>query len=227
MEKVQYTQSEQERFSILLDFFNNDFPVKFPHLEPPFSEDGHTTLCPPSAIILYQVVNAEPTLKKGLLFTLVAELDLNKLLVPKQVVQVVERQPSQQEKAEAERKAKREKFEKARDLGIRNRPQDNRNELDDEWDHGKPLPPPLTEQDRIAINSRNARIDQIIGETLSTIAGYTGHTHARTYSRRDELTALFNRHKDKVNDVESAEKLQRTIAAKIDSYDTSGSGGIR
>jgi hypothetical protein len=118
MDKVQYTQSEQERFSILLDFFNNDFPAKFPHLEPPFSADGHTTLCPPSAIILYQVVNREPTLKKGLLFTLVAELDLNKLLVPKQVVQVVERQPTQQEKAEAERKEKKTQIPRSSRRGF-------------------------------------------------------------------------------------------------------------
>jgi hypothetical protein len=86
---------------------------------------------------------------------------------------------------------------------------------------------PLTEQERVALNSRNAHIDSVILETLSTIKNYTGHTHSKTYSRRDELSALFNQHKDKVSDVESAEKLQRTIAEKIDSYDTSSSDGIR
>lgn len=220
MDKVQYTQSEQERFSILLDFFNNDFPVKFPHLEPPFSQDGHTTLCPPSAIILYQVVNAEPTLKKGLLFTLVAELDLNKLLVPKQVVQVVERQPT----AEEIRKAKKDKFEKEHSQGFHQGAKNQRTELDRDDQY---KPPVLTEPEKVALNARNARIDGILLDVMSTVRNYSGSSHARTYSRRDELTALFNQHKGKVKDIESAEKLQRTIAEKIDSYDRSSSGGIR
>jgi hypothetical protein len=132
------------------------------------------------------------------------------------------RQPSPQEKAEVERKEKKRKFEEAHAAGLLNSAKHNKNELDRDEQFKKP---PLTEQERVAINSRNARIDEIIRETMTTIGNYSaGINHARTRSRRDELTTLFNQHRSKVKDVESAEKLQRTIFSAMDSYDRSSSG---
>jgi hypothetical protein len=139
----------------------------------------------------------------------------------------VERQPSQFGKDEAARKAKKDKFEEAHNAGLLNSSKHNRTELDDEWNRGKSSPLPLTEAERIAINTRNARIDEVIGETLSTISNYSSYSHARTYERREQLRELFNKFKNQVSDVASAEKLQRTINETIDSYDRSTSGSVR
>jgi hypothetical protein len=215
MEKVQYTQSEQERFSILLDFFNNEFPVKFPHLEPPFSQDGHTTLCPPSAIILYQVVNAEPTIKKGLLFTLVAELDLNKLLVPKQVVQVVERQPT----ADEIKKAKKDKFEREAAAGFHREAKNQRTELDRDDQYKKP---PMLEEQKQALNTKTEKDNAIIADVQSRINTFTGATHSKTYSGRDALKQTFV---DAMNKGLSAEQVQKAVEAKLDSF--AGNNSVR
>jgi hypothetical protein len=119
---------------------------------------------------------------------------------------------------------KKEAFEIAHSKGFKGGSQNNRTELQRDDQHKKP---PLTEQDRVAINSRNARIDGIIADTLSTIGNYTGPSHARTYERREQLRAEFEKFKYQVKDEDGALKLQRTIAEKINSYDRSSSGGIR
>jgi hypothetical protein len=227
---MEYKQTVEKRTEILRDYFVNNFATCFPHLEPILDANGKV-LCKPSYVVMFDLIRNAEFLRKDIINEILLNLDANELLVRKpQVVErivEVERQPTQFEKDEAARKAKREKFEKARELGVRNRAQDNRNELDDEWDHGKARALPLTEQQIAAKNETNRRIDGILLDVMSAVGNYSGHSHARTSERRGELTTLFNQHKNKVNDVESAEKLQRTIAEKIDSYDRSSSGGIR
>ena len=130
------------------------------------------------------------------------------------------------EKAEAEKKAKREKFNVAHNAGLLNSAKHNKTELDDEWNRGKSRPLPLSESEVIAINAKNSRINEVLGETLTSINRYSaGKNHARTQSRREELSALFNQRKIKVDSVAQAEQLAKDVDAKIDSYDKS-SGGI-
>jgi len=134
---------------------------------------------------------------------------------PKEVVVVeVERQPSQYEKDEAERKAKKEKFEKAHAAGLLNNSKHNRNELDDKFDHGKDRPLPLTEQQRVALNAKNERDNQIIADVQSRISNYTGATHSKTYAGRDALKATFI---DAMNKGLGAEAVQKAVEAKLDS----------
>jgi hypothetical protein len=215
--KMEYTQSKAERFKILLDFFNNDFPVKFPHLEKIYSEDGHTTLCPPSAVVLQQALATEPTLKPGLLADRIHSLDLDKLLVPKPVWQ-----PTQKEKDEAARKAKKDKFLKAHDAGLLNSSKHNRNELDDEFRGGKSAPLPLTEPEKQARNAKAAYDNQIIADVQSRINNYTGATHSKTYAGRDALKQTFV---DAMNKRLSAEAVQKAVEAKIDSM--AGNNSVR
>jgi hypothetical protein len=224
-ERIRFTQSKQERFKILLDFFNNDFPVKFPHLERIYSDDGLTTLCPPSAIVLMQALTAEPTLKPGLLSDRIHSLDLNDLLVRKgRIVEVpVEKKPTAQEVA----RAKKEKFEREAAAGFHQERKNQRTELDDEWNRGKAKPLPLTEPQIQALNARNGEINSILGETLSAINNYSaGRNHARTQDRRGEMTALFNQHRIKINSVAMAKNLAETIKTKMNSYDRGSSTGI-
>ena len=229
-ERIQYTQNPEQRLQILFEYFTQNFPAQFPYLEPVYQfyeENGKIeakTLCPPSHAVLWMVLNAEPTLSKGLITDRVSNLNLNGLLVrkPPVVERIVEVEKKPDPKVEA-----RKKFQEAHDAGLRNSAKHNRTELDDEWNRGKSAPLPLTEEQRVAKNVDNRRIDSVIAETLSTIGNYSaGKNHSRTAERRSELTALFDRHKGKVTDSKSAETLQNTIAEKINSYDKS-SGSIR
>jgi hypothetical protein len=227
----QKEQTVEEKAHILRDYFKNDFARCFPHLEPIF-DANYNVVCKPSYLILYDALSGVVgILRKDIINEVLRGLDLNELLVrkPKVVERIVEveRQPSSLEKDEAERKAKKEQFEKAHAAGLLSSSKHNRNELDDKFDHGKDRPLPLTEQERVALNARNRRIDEVIGETLSTISNYSSYSHARTYERREQLRETFNKFKNQVSDVASAEKLQRTINEKIDSYDRSSSGGVR
>jgi hypothetical protein len=227
MSQQQRTQTPEEKTQILRDYFRNDFARCFPHLEPIFNADGTKVLCKPSYIVLSQAIDGIELVRKDIISGILLYLDSNDLLVRKpQVVEKivqVERQPTQHEKDEAAKKAKKDAFEKAHAAGLLNSSKHNRNELDDQFDQGKPQPLPLTEQERVALNARNRRIDEVIGETLSAINSYTGPSHARTYVRREQLRTTFNKFKNEVTDVDSALKLQRTIDAKISSFDSNPS----
>jgi hypothetical protein len=118
---------------------------------------------------------------------------------------------------------KKEAFEIAHSQGFHGGAKNNRNELD----RDSPQKLPMTELQKQALNEQNRMIDATINETLSTIAGYAGPSHARTYERREQLRETFEKFKYQVKTLEDAEKLQRTVAAQIDSYDRSSSGGIR
>jgi hypothetical protein len=220
---MEYKQTPEKRTEILRDYFTNNFATCFPHLEPILDPNGKV-LCKPSYIVMFDLIRNAEFLRKDIINEILLNLDANELLVRKpQVIErivEVERQPTAEEIA----KAKKDKFQKEHSQGFHGGSQNNRTELQRDDQHS---PRVLTEPEKVALNEKNRRIDQLIVETLSTVAGYTGHTHARTYERRSELNALFNQHKDKVKDIASAEKLQRTIAEKIDSYDKSSSGGIR
>jgi hypothetical protein len=120
--------------------------------------------------------------------------------------------------------AKKLAFEIAHSKGFKGGSENNRTELQRDDQH---KPPVLTEPEKQALNERNRRLDGIVADVMSTIKNYSTHNHARTYERRAELTALFERHKNKVHDVESAETLARTIAERINSYDKSTSGSVR
>lgn len=213
------SQTKEEQIQILRDYFINHFAEDFGDLEPIFDANGQV-ICRPSYAVLLHILPTLPVLTAGLLKSKVAELASNDMLVRKQKVVVVEKQPTAEEIA----KAKKEKFQREHADGFHAGMKNNRTELDRDDQY---QPRTLTEPEKAAINARNARIDEVIRDTMSTIKNYTGHSHARTYSRRDELTALFNQHKNKVSDVESAEKLQRTINEKINSYDRGTSGGVR
>jgi len=220
---MEYKQTPEKRTEILRDYFTNDFARCFPHLEPILDANGKV-LCKPSYIVMFDLIRNAEFLRKDIINEILLNLDSNELLVRKpQVVErivEVERKPTAEEIA----KAKKDKFEKEHSQGFHNSPKNNRTELDRDDQY---KPPVLTEPEKVALNARNARIDGILLDTMATVRNYSGPTHARTYSRRDELTALFNQHKNEVKDIESAEKLQRTIAEQINSYDRSSSGGIR
>lgn len=211
-------QSLEQRTQILGDYFRNHFVKDFPSLEPVYDQNGDV-ICPPSHIVLSQVFPAIPALSHGLIKSKLAELSGRNLLVRKHQVVVVEKQPSAAEKAESERKDKRAKFEQAHAAGLLNDPKYNRNELDDKFDHGRERALPLTEEQRVALNLKNQRINEVIHETMSTINSYTAHSHARTYSRREQLRETFNKFKNQVTDEASALKLQRTIEAEIAKFD--------
>jgi hypothetical protein len=157
--------------------------------------------------------------RKDLINEILLDLDSKELLVRKGPERIVEVEKKPDPKAE-----KKKAFEIAHSQGFHGGSKNNRNELDRDDQYKKP---PMTEPQKQALNERNRMIDAVINDTLSAVNNYSANVHSKTYSRRDELTALFNQHKGKVNDVESAEKLQRTIAEKINSYDRSTSGSIR
>jgi hypothetical protein len=220
---MEYKQTPEKRTEILRDYFTNNFATCFPHLEPILDPNGKV-LCKPSYIVMFDLIRNAEFLRKDIINEILLNLDANELLVRKP--QVIERIVEVERKPTAEEitKAKKDKFQKEHSQGFHGGSKNNRTELQRDDDH---KPPVLTEQERVALNSRNARINEIILDTLSTINNYSANVHSKTYSRRDDLRATFNQHKNKVNDVESAEKLQRTIDEKINSYDTSSSGGIR
>jgi hypothetical protein len=212
-------QTPAERTEIVRQFFHNNFATRFPNLEPIFSSDGKI-VCPASFVIIQGDFHKAEVLRADVIQDIIMKYE--SVLVQKKapVIVEVERQPTPEE-------LKKRKFQEAHDAGLLNSAKHNRTELDDEWNRGKSRPLPLTEQDRVAINVHNARVDEVIRDTMSSVNNYTGYSHARTAERRAELTALFDKFKLQVKDEESALKLQRTIADKINSYDRSTSGSIR
>jgi hypothetical protein len=214
-------QTQQERFEILSDHFRNGFQVDFPDLEPVYDQYGEVLPgSGPSHVILSIAWAAQPILTRGFVKAKIAELASGGLLQRKQTVLVVERQPTVAEIA----KAKKEKFQIEHSQGFHNSAKNNRTELDRDDQHN---PPVLTEEQRVAINAKNRRIDEIVTETLTTISRYTGHTHARTAERRALLNATFDKFKFNVKDEESALKLQRTIDEQVAGFDKRTGGGIR
>src|SRR6266478_1879383 len=120
---MEYKQTVETRTEILRDYFVNNFATCFPHLEPILDADGKI-LSMPSYVIMFKSIHEAEFLRKDIINEILLDLDSKGLLVRKNVIEKiieVERQPSQFEKDEAARKEKRAKFEKARELGARNR----------------------------------------------------------------------------------------------------------
>ena len=210
-----WKQTPEQRTAIVRDFFINNFAARFPNLEPIFGPPPESKIiCPASFVIIQGDFHKAEILRADIIQEIIMKYE--SVLVQKKapVIVEVERQPTAKEIA-------KDKFLRAHDAGLLNSSKHNRNELDDEFRGGKSAPL-LTEPEKIAINARNGRINEVLGETLSSVNNYSaGRNHARTSDRRAELTALFNQHRIRVNDVEGAEKLARTIEEKINSYDRS------
>ena len=163
-----------------------------------------------------------PTLEIRHIVEVVANLasyDRLTLKTPHVVERIVEieRQPTAAEIA----KAKKEKFEIAHSQGFNGGAKNNRTELDRDDQFKKP---PLREEKRVAINERNNRINEVLSETLSSISNYSaGKNHARTAERKQILRDMVDKFMPQVKDVESAERLARTINEKINSFNGSNS----
>jgi len=78
------------------------------------------------------------------------------------------------------------------------------------------------QNDKAALNAKNAQDDQIILDVQSRIANYTSYNHSKTYSGRDALKQTFV---NAMNRRLSAEQVQKEVEAKIDSM--AGNNSIR
>lgn len=217
IQKKQTPQTAAERVEVLRDYFTNDFPRCFPHLEQILDANGKIT-CRPSYVLMFDAIRGLEFVRKDLINEILLDLDSKELLVRKNVIErIVEVEKQPDPKVE-----KKRKFQEAHDAGLLNSAKHNRNELDDEWNHGKSAPLPLTEPQKQALNAKTAHDNQIIADVQSRINNFTGTTHSKTYSGRDALKQTFV---DAMNKRLSAEAVQKAVEAKIDSM--AGNNSVR